>query len=76
MTIEELQEQLLEIKEQVKTIEQERDTYKQETETHVKRISELQEHNQKLFLRLTTDPELEEQEEVIDLTEYAKTIKF
>lgn len=77
MTLEELQAQVLDLQEQIKTVQQERDFYKTETETSNQRISELQEHNQKLFLRLTSPEQKQEEEvEIVKLEDYAKTISF
>lgn len=62
MTIEELQSQLLELKEQHKAIIEENNTLKTTVEQSTKRISDLQEHNQKLFLKVT-NPQIEKEKE-------------
>lgn len=66
MTLEELQAKVLELEEQNKLITEERDNLKKSSEDLNKRITDLQEHNQKLFLKLTKEePQKEEEKESI-----------
>lgn len=56
MTLEELQEQLLAEKERARILEENLATTQEIAKQRETRIQELQEHNQKLFLRVTTNP--------------------
>lgn len=53
MTIEELQEQLLKMQETINNIQDENKQLKEINEQKAKREKELEEYNQKLFLRIT-----------------------
>ena len=54
MSIEELQEELLQVKEQLKVLTQENENYINQVNDKDNRIKELEEYNQKLFLRATS----------------------
>jgi uncharacterized protein (DUF3084 family) len=78
MTLEELQAEFLKQQEELNTIKLERDNAKSELEKSKTRVIELQEHNQKLFLKLTDTSHKDEQEDKppVSLDEYAKTLKL
>lgn len=59
MTVEELQEQILSLKEQLKT----KDNLEKELNDTKAKIVSLQEHNQKLFLKLTENKPTEKETE-------------
>jgi len=63
MTLEELQNELIELKEQLETFKTENETLKNNLTEKEQREKELMEHNQKLFLRVTSKKEEEETEE-------------
>jgi ribosomal silencing factor RsfS len=63
MTLEEAQDLILKLKEEKKALEVKNIDYANKEKETEKRITELQEHNQKLFLKLTTEPETEGEEE-------------
>jgi predicted nucleic acid-binding Zn-ribbon protein len=54
MTLEELQAQLLDLQEKTKTLVADNETLKSSIAERDKRVKDLEEHNQKLFLRITT----------------------
>ena len=54
MNIEELQEELLQVKEQLKILTHENENYINQVNDKDNRIKELEEYNQKLFLRATS----------------------
>lgn len=66
MTLEEMQEQMLNLQEQFNTIKAENETLKTTLSEKEQREKELMEHNQKLFLRVTSkkEEETEEKEEI------------
>lgn len=66
MTLEEMQEQMLNLQEQFDTIKAENETLKNSLTEKEQREKELMEHNQKLFLRVTSkkEDETEETEEI------------
>lgn len=66
MTLEEMQEQMLNLQEQFDTIKAENETLKNSLAEKEQREKELMEHNQKLFLRVTSKKE-EETEEKDDI---------
>lgn len=66
MTLEEMQEQMLNLQEQFNTIKAENETLKNSLAEKEQREKELMEHNQKLFLRVTSKKE-EETEEKDDI---------
>lgn len=77
MTLEEMQEQMLNLQEQFDTIKAENETLKNTLTEKEQREKELMEHNQKLFLRVTSkkEEETEETEEIpfcIDKDTYDK----
>lgn len=66
MTLEEMQEQMLNLQEQFNTMKAENETLKNTLTEKEQREKELMEHNQKLFLRVTSKKE-EETEEKDDI---------
>lgn len=66
MTLEEMQEQMLNLQEQFNTIKAENETLKTTLTEKEQREKELMEHNQKLFLRVTSkkEEETEEKDEI------------
>lgn len=66
MTLEEMQEQMLNLQEQFNTMKAENETLKNTLTEKEQREKELMEHNQKLFLRVTSkkEEETEETEEI------------
>lgn len=62
MTLEEMQEQMLNLQEQFNTIKAENETLKNTLTEKEQREKELMEHNQKLFLRVTSKKEDETEE--------------
>ena len=66
MSLEELQNELIELKEQLETFKIENETLKNKLTEKEQREKELMEHNQKLFLRVTSkkEEETEEEEEI------------
>ena len=63
MNIEELQEKLLQSEEQFKTLEEDYNQVKQLLEEKNTRVKELEEYNQKLFLRATASTKEETKKE-------------
>jgi uncharacterized membrane protein YcgQ (UPF0703/DUF1980 family) len=57
MTLEELQAKVLEMEETQKTIQSENETLKKQVEDKIKREKELEEHNQRLWLKITSKVE-------------------
>ena len=77
MTLEEMQEQMLQMQEQLATLKSENENLQNSLAEKEQREKELMEHNQKLFLRVTSkkEEELEETEEIpfcIDKDTYEK----
>lgn len=66
MTLEEMQNQMLQMQEQLETLKGENENLKNTVNEKTKREQELLEHNQKLFLRVTSkkEEETEETEEI------------
>ena len=62
-TLEQLQEEVIKLREENKTLAEGVEGFKKEIETRDSRITELQEHNQKLFLKITSPEEKPEEEE-------------
>lgn len=54
MNVEELQEKLLQLEEQLKSLTQDNENYLNQMNDKDNRIKELEEYNQKLFLRATS----------------------
>ena len=54
MNVEELQEKVLQLEEQLKTLTQDNENYLNQMNDKDNRIKELEEYNQKLFLRATS----------------------
>jgi hypothetical protein len=63
MTLEEAQQQILELKEELKTANDVAQSYLENNNILKQRVESLQEHNQKLFLRITQDVTTVEQSE-------------
>ena len=63
MTLEELQEQILKLQENQETLNSANAQLQKDLEEKTKRVSELEEHNQKLFLRITTNTIQEEKKD-------------
>ena len=55
MTLEEAQQQILELKEELKAANDVAQSYLENNNILKQRVESLQEHNQKLFLRITQD---------------------
>ena len=66
MTLEEMQEQIIKMQEELQTYKTENETLKNKLTEKEEREKELMEHNQKLFLRVTSkkEEETEEKEEI------------
>ena len=62
MEMEELQEQIIKMQEQLETFKTENETLKNKLTEKEEREKELMEHNQKLFLRVTSKKEEETEE--------------
>lgn len=73
MTFEEMQEQLLQMQEQLDSLKNENENLQNTVNEKTKREQELMEHNQKLFLRVTSKKEEEKEEEEIPLCVDKKT---
>ena len=67
MTLEEMQEQIIKMQEDMQILKSENETLKSENENALKRQRELEEHNQKLFLRVTNKVEEKEENEEIEI---------
>lgn len=63
MTLEEMQEQIIKMQEDMQTLKSENETLKSENEKAITRQKELEEHNQKLFLRVTNKIDIKEEQE-------------
>ena len=76
--MEELQEQIIKMQEQLETFKTENETLKNKLTEKEEREKELMEHNQKLFLRVTSkkEEETEETEEDIPICLDEKTYKL
>jgi len=77
MTTEEMQALIVKLQEENKTLGETKTTLEKGVASNEQRITELQEHNQKLFLKITT-PEKKEEPEVKEKTveELANEIKL
>ena len=72
MTLEEMQEKLLQMEEKYKVQEEELKQYKTQKDEDTQRIKELQEYNQKLFMRVTTEKEqVQVEDEIPDCVDKA-----
>lgn len=71
-TVEEAQEAYLEQEEVIKQINADNENLKQNLAEKEQRILSLQEANQKLFLRVTNEPEKEETEETLSFEDLAE----
>lgn len=71
-TVEEAQEAYLEQEEIIKQINADNENLKQNLSEKEQRILSLQEANQKLFLRVTNEPEKEETEETLSFEDLAE----
>ena len=77
MNIEELQEEVLQLKEQLKSLTQDNENYLNQMNDKDNRIKELEEYNQKLFLRATSSIKEEKPKEEFKsklLGEYANLL--
>ena len=74
MTLEEAQEIILQLKEQMETVQADNQQTKIALEEAQKRQQELQEHNQKLFLRVTSKVNTDEEKETDDEKEISEYI--
>ena len=63
MNVEELQEKVLQLEEQLKTLTQDNENYLNQMNDKDNRIKELEEYNQKLFLRATSSVKEEKPKE-------------
>lgn len=80
MTLEEAQAEILKLKEDVTALTKDKELLNEEKKKSDQRITDLQEHNQKLFLKVTTqieDPKKKEEDKPVQTPEeFAKTIKL
>lgn len=78
MNLEQAQAKILELQDELKTIKEVADTHKQNNEILTQRNQELQEHNQKLFLRVTqsTQTESEGKEEELTIDSFLETVEL
>lgn len=79
MTVEELQEQILELQGQITTLTEERDTSRTEATNLTDEVTRLREINQQLFIRATQDMNsnnTSEEEEEPTLEDVYKEIKW
>lgn len=76
MTLEEAQDKILELEESKKQLETEKEALTTQLNESKERILSLQEHNQKLFLKLTSEPEKPEEDEVKTLSPQEIADKF
>ena len=77
MNVEELQEKVLQLKEQLKSLTQDNENYINQMNDKDNRIKELEEYNQKLFLRATSSIKEEKPKEDFKsrlLGEYAELL--
>ena len=63
MTIEEAKVKILELEDTIKTLTNDNENFKTQFEEKEKRVKELEEYNQKLFLRATATQKEEKKEE-------------
>lgn len=77
MNLEQAQAKILELEDELKTIKEVADAHKQNNDLLTQRNQELQEHNQKLFLRVTqsTKTESEEKEE-LTIDSFLETVEI
>jgi hypothetical protein len=78
MSLEEMQEQMIQLQEQLQTFKAENEALKTKLTEKEQREKELMEHNQKLFLRVTSkkEEETEETKEEIPLCIDEETYKL
>jgi chromosome condensin MukBEF MukE localization factor len=79
LTEEELQAEILKLQDENKTLKTTNETLTADKEKLGTRITELQEHNQKLFLKLTTTEQPEKKDKPDEpqaLEDFAKTLKI
>jgi hypothetical protein len=79
VTTEEMQARIIALEESEKTLKEANTTISASSAEAAKRIIELQEHNQKLFLKITAPEEKtkeEKEEKVQSLEEFALTLKI
>ena len=78
MNLEQAQAKILELQDELNSIKEVAESHKQNIESLTHRNQELQEHNQKLFLRVTqsTQTELEEKEEELTIGSFLETVEL
>ena len=79
MTLEEAQQQILELKEELKTAQDAAQSHIENNKILTQRVVSLQEHNQKLFLRITQDvtPATDQsQPEVSPIEKFLESVKI
>lgn len=78
MNLEQAQAKILELQDELNSIKEVAESHKQNIECLTQRNQELQEHNQKLFLRVTqsTQTELEEKEEELTIGSFLETVEL
>lgn len=76
MTEEEMRAEIVRLTEHVSSLETENSTISSELSTSKTRIADLQEHNQKLFLKITHKPEDTQETEIPPVEDFAKTLTF
>ena len=78
MTLEEAQQQILELKEELKTANDVAQSYLENNNILKQRVESLQEHNQKLFLRITQDVTTVEpsEAEVSPIEKFLESVKI
>lgn len=78
MTLEEAQQQILELKEELKTANDVAQSYLENNNILKQRVESLQEHNQKLFLRITQDVTTVEpsEAEVSPIDKFLESVKI
>lgn len=77
MTLEQAQEEILKLKEKVSTLTKDNDNYKKQIDEDKVKITDLQTYNQKLFLRVTSQPQQKKETEEFEsklLGDYAKLL--
>ena len=78
MTLEEAQQQILELKEELKTAQDAAQSHIENNKILTQRVVSLQEHNQKLFLRITQDvtPTEQSEPEVSPIEKFLESVKI
>lgn len=78
MNLEQAQAKILELQDELQSMKEVADTHKQNNEILTQRNQELQEHNQKLFLRVTqsTHSESPSQEEELSIDSFLESVEI